>query len=209
MKLYDFSRAPNARRVRMFAAEKGIDLEIIPVDLNIGEQMHEGFQGINPRLQVPAMVLDDGTLITESVAICRYLDELYRDPPLFGIGAVGKAKVEMWHRRAELEGLQPTADAVRNSVDFFKNRALSGAVDFEQIPALAERGLRRIDLFHELLDAQLMQCSFLAGEVFSIADIAALIAIDFGKIVKKRVGDATPSLNRWYQEVSARPSAAA
>lgn len=209
MKLYDFDRAPNARRVRMFVAEKDLDLEIISVDLNNREQMSKEFEAINPRLQVPALILDDGTLLTESVAICRYLDELYSDPPLFGVGALGKAKVEMWHRRMELEGLQPTADAVRNSIDFFKNRALSGSKDFEQIPALAERGLKRIDLFHQLLNSRFAKSSFVAGDEFSIADIAAVVALDFGKVVKKRIVDSTPNLKRWYEEVSSRPSAKA
>ena len=109
----------------------------------------------------------------------------------------------------ELEGLQPTADAVRNSVDFFKNRALSGPADFEQIPALAERGLIRIDLFHQMLEMRFAESHFVAGASFSIADIAAVTAIDFGKVVKKRVEDATPNLKRWYIEVSARPSSVA
>ena len=209
MKLYDFERAPNARRVRMFAAEKGINLELITVDLGTKEQMGDAYKAVNPRLQVPALLLDDGTLITESVAICRYLDETKPDPLLFGTGAIGKANVEMWHRRMELEGMQPTADAVRNSIGFFANRALAGPLDFEQIPALAERGLKRIDLFQGLLDERLADNRYVAGDDFSIADIAGLIAIDFGKVVKKRVGDETLNLKRWYDEVSARPSARA
>ena len=115
MKLYDFNRAPNARRVRIFLAEKSIDIERISVDLNSREQMGEEFKAINPRLQVPALLLDNGALLTESVAICRYLDELHPEPPLFGANAFEKAEIEMWHRRMELEGLQPTADAVRNA----------------------------------------------------------------------------------------------
>ena len=207
MKLYDFERAPNSRRVRMFAAEKGIDLDLVSVDLGVREQMGEAYKAVNPRQQVPALLLDDGTLITESVAICRYLDEMKPEPTLFGTGALGKAKVEMWHRRMELEGMQPTAEAVRNSIEFFANRALAGPLDFEQIPALAERGLKRIDLFHELLEEHLTDNRYVAGEDFSIADIAGLIAIDFAKLVKKRVGGETPHLKRWYDEVSARPSA--
>ena len=207
MKLYDFERAPNARRVRVFAAEKGIDLEMITVDLGAKEQMKDAYKSVNPRMQVPALLLDDGTLITESVAICRYLDETTPEPILFGSGALGKANVEMWHRRMELEGMQPTADAVRNSIDFFKNRALAGPMDFEQIPALASRGLKRIDLFQGLLEERLADNRFVAGDDFSIADIAGLIAIDFGKVVKKRVDDGTLNLKRWYDEVSSRPSA--
>ena len=209
MKLYDFKMAPNARRVRMFLAEKGVEVEMIPVDLGSKEQMEDDYKAINPRLQVPALVLGDGSLLTESVAICRYIDELHPEPALFGTGAVGKAKVEMWHRRMELEGMQPAAEAVRNSVGFFEGRALSGPVDFDQIPALAERGLKRIDIFFELLDARLAEREFVAGEAFSIADIAAVVAVDFCKVVKKRPGDEAANLKRWYDAVSARPSAAA
>ncbi|MDD9879012.1 MAG: glutathione S-transferase family protein [Magnetovibrio sp.] len=209
MKLYDYKMAPNARRVRMFAAEKGIELEMASVDLGQREQLEDGYKAVNPRLAVPALELDDGTVITESIAICRYLDEIQPDPALFGTGAKGKATVEMWHRRMELEGLQPVADAVRNSVNFFAGRAIAGPVDFEQIPALAERGKQRIDLFYAMLDAHLADNAFIAGEAFSIADIAAVVACDFAKVAKKRIGDETPNLKRWYDAVSARPSAAA
>jgi len=209
MKFYDYTRAPNARRVRMFAAEKGFDLDKISVDLGTREQMADDYKAINPRLQVPALILDDGTLLTESVAICRYLDALHPEPALFGTGALGQATVEMWHRRMELEGMQPAADAVRNTVEFFKGRALSGPVDFDQIPALAERGLARIDMFFGLLDEQLGDSQWVAGDDFSIADIAAVVAVDFAKVVKKRPSDETANLKRWYNVISARPSATA
>jgi len=209
MKLYDFAMAPNARRVRMFAAEKGIELDLIVVDLSKREQMGAEFQAINPRLAVPALVLDDGTLLTESVAICRYLEEIHPEPALFGSGALGKAVVEMWHRRVELEGLQAVADGVRNSVDFFAGRAISGPIDFAQIPQLAERGKQRVDSFYDMLDERLGTCEYIAGAEFSIADIAALIGCDFAKVLKKRIGEDTPNLKRWYDAVSSRPSASA
>ena len=209
MKLYDYKMAPNARRVRIFAAEKGVQLEMINVDLGTREQMQDGYRAVTPRMAVPALELDDGTLITESVAICRYLEELQPEPALFGTGAKGKAIVEMWHRRVELEGLQAVADGVRNSVEFFAARGIAGPVDFEQIPALAERGRRRTDLFYAMLDEHLAQSTFVAGPEFSIADIAALVACDFAKVLKKRVGDGTPDLKRWYDAVSSRPSASA
>lgn len=209
MKLYDFAMAPNARRVRMFAAEKGIELDLIAVDLSKREQMSTEFQAINPRMAVPALVLDDGALLTESVAICRYLEEIHPQPALFGSGALGKANVEMWHRRVEFEGLQAVADGVRNSVGFFAGRALSGPIDFEQIPALAERGKQRVDAFYDMLDERLGTCEYIAGAEFSIADIAALIACDFAKVLKKRIGEDTANLKRWYDAVSSRPSAGA
>lgn len=209
MKLYDFAMAPNSRRVRVFAAEKGIALELVAVDLSKREQMGADFQAINPRMAVPALALDDGTLITESVAICRYLEETHPQPALFGSDALSKAQVEMWHRRVELEGLQAVAEGVRNSVDFFAGRAIAGPVDFPQIPQLAERGKLRVDWFYGMLEARLADNEYIAGAHFSIADIAALIACDFAKVLKKRVGDDTPNLKRWYDAVSARPSSRA
>jgi len=209
MKLYDYKMAPNARRVRIFLAEKGLDVETVQIDLAQGEQRREPYRAVNPRLAVPALELDDGSVLTESVAICRYLELLHPQPALFGSGAKGQAVVEMWHRRVELEGLLAVAEAVRNAVEFFAGRALPGPVDFPQIPALAERGLKRIDLFHALLDEQLAASEFVAGPEYSVADIAALVACDFAKVVKKRVGEATPHLKRWHDAVSARPSAAA
>ena len=209
MKLYDYKMAPNARRVRVFAAEKGLDLEKIPVDLAAHEQMDDAFKAINPRMAVPTLVLDDGTLLMESVAICRYLEELHPDPALFGTGAKGKAVVEMWHRRVELEGMQAVAEGVRNSVEFFKDRAIAGPVNFAQIPELAKRGRQRVDLFYTMLDERLADSEFIAGAGFCIADIAALVACDFAKVLKIRVDDTKPNLKRWYDAVSNRPSAGA
>lgn len=209
MKLYDYAMAPNARRVRIYLAEKGIDIETVSVDLSTREQMNDAYRAVNPRLAVPALVLDDGTVLTESIAICRYLEELHPEPALFGRDAIGKATVEMWNRRAELEGMVPVGEAVRNSVEFFAGRALPGPVDFEQIPALAERARARIDLFYSMLDERLAESEFIAGSELSVADITALVACDFAKVAKKRVGDETAHLKRWYDAMSARESARA
>jgi len=209
MKLYDYTRAPNPRRVRIFAAEKGIELEKVEVDLGTAQQLQDDYKAINPRVSVPALELDDGTVICESVAICRYLDEIQPEPPLFGTGALEKAMVEMWHRRVELEGLGPISEAVRNSVVFFAGRAIAGPHDFEQIPELAERAMQRTDIFYDMLDARLAESPFVAGEHFTIADISALCGIDFARVIKKRVGDDRPNLQRWHEIVSARPSAKA
>ncbi|MEK9755003.1 MAG: glutathione S-transferase family protein [Rhodospirillaceae bacterium] len=209
MKLYDYKMAPNPRRVRIFAAEKGIELELIGVDLAKRQQMSDQFKKVNPRLAVPALELDDGTVLTESMAICRYFEEIKPEPALFGTGALGKATVEMWHRRMELEGLACVAEAVRNSVDFFKGRALAGPYDYDQIPALAERALVRIDHFYDMLDRRLSESEFVAGPAFTVADIAALCAIDFARVVKKRPADTQTALKRWHAAVSARPSASA
>ena len=209
MKLYDYHRAPNPRRVRIFSAEKGIELEKVEIDLGSKQQMEAGFRSLNSRLSVPALELDDGSILTESVAICRYLEELQPEPALFGTDAFGKATVEMWHRRVELEGLIPISEAVRNSVEFFAGRAMPGPLDFEQIPELAERAKKRVTFFYNMLDKRLTDSTYIAGDEFSIADIAALVGIDFAKVIKRRIGDNQAALQRWHNEVSARPSAKA
>lgn len=209
MKLYDYKMAPNARRVRIFAAEKGLELDMVSVDLSNREQMGDDYRAVNERMAVPALGLDDGSILTESVAICRYLDALAPEPPLFGEGALEQAQVEMWHRRVELEGMQAVAEAVRNGSPFFEGRGLSGAVDFPQIPELAERGRARYELFLEMLDAQLAEHEFIAGPRYTIVDIAGLVTCDFAKVLKRRIGDDTPAVKRWYDAVSSRPSASA
>ncbi len=209
MKLYDFNPAPNPRRVRIFAAEKGIALEIVPVDLRGGGQFEDSFRAVNPRCAVPVLQLDDGTRITESVAICRYLEETHPEPPLMGTGALEKAVVEMWHRRIEMEGLVAVSETLRNSADRFKDRAISGVVPYAQIPELAERGRRRVGHFFDMLDARLSESDFVAGPAFTVADIAAMVAVDFAAWVKATPPESATSLKAWYERVSARPSAAA
>ncbi len=209
MKLYDFNPAPSPRRVRIFAAEKGIALEILPVDLRGGAQFEDSLRAVNPRCAVPVLQLDDGTRITESVAICRYLEETHPEPPLMGTTALEKAVVEMWHRRIEMEGLVAAAEALRNGANRFKDRALPGAVPYAQIPELAERGRWRVGYFFDMLDARLSESEFVAGPGFTVADIAAMVAVDFAGWVKAMPPESATSLKAWYERVSARPSAAA
>lgn len=209
MKLYDYKMAPNCRRVRFFAAEKGVDLDRIDVDLATREQLGDAYVTVNAHRTVPLLELEDGTRLTESVAICRYLEELHPEPALFGTGALGKARVEMWHRRVELEGLMAAADALRNSADFFRDRALPGPQGFVQIPELAERGQRRLDRFYETLDTRLGESRFLAGDEFSIADILGVVTVDFARAAKRRIPEDAANLARWHAEVSARPAAQA
>ena len=209
IKLYDYHRAPNPRRVRIFLAEKGIELEKVEIDLGSKQQMEAEYRSLNSRLSVPALELEDGSILTESVAICRYLEEIHPEPALFGTGAFGKATVEMWHRRVELEGLMPISEAVRNSVEFFAGRAMPGPLNFEQIPELAERAKKRVTFFYNMLDKRLTDSTYIAGDEFSIADIAALVGIDFAKVINKRIGDNQAALQRWHNEVSSRPSAKA
>ncbi len=209
MKLYDFAMAPNPRRVRIFAAEKGMTIDTVQVDLRGGGQFEEAFQALNPACAVPMLELDDGTRITETGAICRYLEEIQPEPPLLGTDPLDKAMVEMWHRKVELQGTQAVAEAFRNSAEGFKDRAIAGPVGYAQIPALAERGRQRLDDFFGVLEARLSESAFVAGERFSIADILALVTVDFARVVKASPPDTATATAAWHEAVSSRPSASA
>jgi glutathione S-transferase len=211
MKLYDFTLAPNPRRVRMFLAEKGIPLpETVQVNTREKEQFADWFLAINPRGTVPVLELDDGTRLTESIAICRYFEELHPEPSLMGRTPREKAVIEQWSRRMEIEGMGPVGDALRNAAPLFDDRAIAGyASGMPQIPALAERGRRCFDDFLVKLDARLAESRFIAGDDFSLADIVALIAIDTAKRVDLVVPEALVHVRRWVDEMNARPSARA
>jgi glutathione S-transferase len=209
MKLYDMKTAPNPRRVRIFLAEKGIDIEHIEINLVKGENLGEDFLKINPRGVIPTLVLDDGKCLDETVAICRYLEEIYPEPKLLGTDAFSRAQIEASQRHVELDGFQPLLDAFRNTVPAFVKRGVPGLpAEYDAIPELAERGQRRYTLFIRNLNSLLAKQKYIAGDNFSIADITALCAIDFAKILKIELpGDYEHAL-RWYADVSSRPSAA-
>jgi glutathione S-transferase len=203
MKLYDGGRAPNPRRTRIFLAEKGIELPIEQVDLGHMEQKSPAYAAINPLMRVPALVLDDGTVITESIAICRYFEALHPDPPLFGRGALEIARVEMWNRRLELHFLFPVSHVFRNSHPAMKE------MEVPQVPAWADANKPRIQEFLAVLDRELAGRPFVTGDAFTVADITGLISVDFMKPAKLGVPDELKNLKRWHAAVSARPSAAA
>jgi glutathione S-transferase len=210
MKLYHSTMSPNSRRVRMFIAEKGISIPLQPVNLAEKEQFSDAFKAINPRQQVPVLVLDDGTTIAEVPAIWRFLEETHPERPLLGSDATGKALVAMWERRAELDGFAPTMEGVRNSVSGLKGRALSGPHDYEQIPELAERSKRRVANFHADFDARLSEAPFVAGADFSAADITTLVTVDFATgALKMPIPEGCWAMRRWYETIAARPSASA
>ncbi len=209
MQLYDFKMAPNARRVRVFVAEKGLDIPRVEVDLGNRAQLNDDYRKINPMAEVPSLVLDDGTVITESTAICRYLEEVYPDPPLCGRNPLERAQVMMWDRRVEQHGFAAVAEGFRNSSPFFKDRGVTGPADFAQIPQLAERGKARFANFLALMEQRLGEAEYVAGDRYSIADITAMVAIDFSRTIKARIGEDQPNLQRWYAAVSGRPSAQA
>lgn len=203
MKLYDGGRAPNPRRVRIFLTEKGIEVPLVPVDMGAMGHRSPEVASRNPLRRLPVLELDDGTVITESVAICRYFEETHPEPPLFGTGAVGKAKVEMWQRRMELNFLSAVASAFRH---------LHPAMKEWEIPQIAEWGEankpKALD-FLAFLDSELADREFIAGDTFSIADITGMIGIDFMKPARIAVPDECANVRRWYAAVASRPSAAA
>ncbi|MDX1405495.1 MAG: glutathione S-transferase family protein [Woeseiaceae bacterium] len=206
MKLYDCTTAPSARRVRMFLAEKNVELPLQQVNLRDGEQLGDAFRKINPECTVPVLQLDDGTAISEVFAICQFLESEYPEPPLLGRSAVERAIVTMWNTKAEQNGLAAVAEVLRNSVKGMRDRALPGPVNLAQIPELVERGRIRVRAFFRRLEGQLESSQFIAGDQFSIADISAYIAVDFAARLKMPIDDSQPNLSRWFDAVSQRPS---
>ena len=210
MKLYQSDASPNSRRVRIFLAEKGISMPIVPVDLATKEQFSDAYAAINPRRVVPTLMLEDGTAIGEVPAILRYLEEIHPDPPLLGATLKTKALVIMWERRAELEGFASAMEAVRNAVPGLKNRAIAGPHDYDQIPALVERSKLRVRNFYTDFDIRLAEVPFVAGDEFSAADITAVVTVDFAtKAAGLPITGEHAALKRWYHAVSTRASMAA
>ncbi len=211
MKLYDSKRAPNPRRVRIFMAEKGITCDNVQINIVKGENISSEFLAVNPRGVLPTLVLDDGTVIDESVAICRYLEETHPEPPLMGTDPVSKAHIESRQRHMEFDGLLGASEAFRNSFPGFASRGLAGNMGtVDAIPALADRGKRSVAKFYERLNADLGESSYVAGDAFSIADITALCVVDFAAgAARVAIPESCENLTRWHEAVSARPSAQA
>lgn len=203
MKLYDGGRAPNPRRVRIFLAEKGVEVPLVPVDMGAMGHRSAEVTALNPMQRLPVLELNDGTVITESVAISRYFEEIYPEPALFGRGAVGKALVEMWQRRVELHLFACVAAAFRH--------IHPAMVEWEvpQIPAWGEANKPKAVAFLDILDTQLATNAFIAGDDYSIADITGLVAIDFFKPARIEMPGHVTHVKRWYDAVSSRPSAKA
>jgi glutathione S-transferase len=209
MKFYDCSTAPSPRRVRIFIAEKGIEIPTVQVDLRNGEQLSEAFRKINPRCTVPVLELDDGTRLTDTLAICHYLESEFPEPNLMGRGGREQALVLNWHEQVMTEGFLAGGEALRNVAKGFANRALTGPTNFKQIPELAERGRVRLEQFMAVLDGRLSESAYVALERFTMADIGAYVCVDFAGWIKLPVLEQWPNIRRWHQKVSARPSAAA
>jgi glutathione S-transferase len=210
MKFYDCTMAPSPRRVRIFLAEKGIaPPPTVQIDLRNGEQLSESFRAINPECTVPVLELDDGTRIADVIAICAYFEAIKPDPPLIGRDPASRARVIAANRRAERDGFTAMVEAFRNATSGFKGRALPGPADYEQIPALAERGRARLARFFDAMEAELTGGTFICGADYSLADITVLVTIDFAKWIKLAIPESCVNLRRWYAAVSARPSAQA
>ena len=203
MKLYDSKVAPNPRRVRIFLAEKGLSVPTEQIDIGKKDQKTEAFTKLNPMQSTPTLVLDDGTVLTESVAICRYFEELHPAPALFGADALSRAQVEMWTRRAELAFLVPVQLAFRHAHPAMKE------FEIPQVPEIVEPMKAKALAFLAIANEQLGRHAFLAGEAFSIADITLLCAVDWTKPARIAIPDTLEHLARWRQAVSTRPSAAA
>ncbi len=204
--LYDCATAPSPRRARILLAEKGVPHETVAVDLRAGEQFSDAFRAVNPQCTVPALRTDSGEVLTDNAAIAAWAEARFPEPPLMGRTPLEAAQVASWHWRAEFEGLMAVAEALRNSSPAMAGRALPGPVDYPQIPQLAERGLDRLHRFLVALDAQLARHAHVAGDAFSLADITAVVAVDFARVVKVKPGDAHPHLRRWRAQLAQRPA---
>lgn len=207
--LYDCSTAPSPRRTRIFLAEKGVKYECLQIDLGKGEQMKDEFVSINPRRTVPVLVTDDGQSLTENLAIAYYIDQLHPEPPLMGTDALSRANVLEWNARIESDGLHAIAEILRNTSPHMKGRALTGRKNIPQISELADRGRTRIETFWEDLDTRLQKMPFITGNEFTLADITALVCVDFARWVKASPSEELKALHSWHNKVSKRPSAQA
>ena len=203
MKLYDTRVAPNPRRVRIFLAEKGLSIPTVEVDLGKMEHKAPAYGAINPLQRTPALELDEGTVITESIAICRYLEELHPEPPLFGTDALGRATVEMWQRRIEFGLLAAAANALRHL------HPAMAQMEVPQVPAWGEANKPRVIEFLGVLDAQLAGREFVCTDRFTVADITGLVGIDFMRPARIAVPEELANVRRWHSALSARPSARA
>ena len=204
---YDCKTAPSPRRTRILLAEKGVPHETVQVDLSRGEQLGDAFRAINPQCTVPALRLEDGTVLTDNAGITAYVEARWPEPPLLGRTPAEKAEVASWHWRSEFEGLMAIAEALRNGSPAMANRALPGPVDYAQIPELAARGRARVERFVETLERRLEGRDVVATDRFSLADITAVVAVDFARIVKIRPDpERHPNVTRWRAQLATRPS---
>jgi glutathione S-transferase len=207
MQFYDFRLAPSPTKVRIFIAEKGLESPTVDVNLREGEQRAAEFRARVPCATVPALELDDGTVLVESHAICRYLEEIYPETNLLGTDAKEQALVLMWHDIALLEGYLGIQEVLRNSLDAFAGRALPGPVSYEQIKALVERGKKRTEAFFDKLNQRLAESPYVALDRFTYADISAYVYQGFAtRATGENPAEARDDLARWHETIAARPA---
>jgi len=206
--LYDCSTAPSPRRARILLAEKGIRHETVQVDLRNGEQLGEAYRKINPQCTVPALRTQEGVILADNAAITAWAEARHPDPPLLGTTPLEKAEVASWNWRAEFEGLLAIAEAMRNTSPALANRALAGPANYAQIPELGKRGIERLQRFLVVLNERLEGRDYVAGDRFSVADITAVVAVDFARIVKVKPGEQHPHLLRWRAKMGERRATA-
>jgi glutathione S-transferase len=204
--LYDCATAPSPRRARILLAEKGIAHATVQVDLRNGEQLGEAFRRINPQCTVPALQIDEGRVLTDNAAITAYLEAFQPEPPLLGRTPLEKAEIASWNWRIEFEGFLAIAEGLRNGSPAMANRALPGPRNYAQIAELAERGRVRTQDFFAMLEERLQGRDFIAADMFSVADITAVVAVDFARVVKVKPGEEHPNLQRWRAAMGRRPA---
>ncbi len=207
MLFYDCSTAPNPRRARMFIAEKGLEIETRDISIAKGEQLSEEFRAVNPNATIPVLVTDEGTALTENLGIAAYLEARFPEPPLMGRTPDEKGLVLMWNSIVEQQGGAPIAEALRNTHPAFEGRAIPGPVSHAQIPELAQRGTARVARFFDILEDRFAQSAFVAGDVFTLADISTFVFVDFARVIKMKIPEENTATLAWFDKIAARPSA--
>ena len=205
MKLFDFEPAANAQRVQVFIREKDIEIPTEQLNVREGKQFLEPFTSMNPFHCVPFLELDDGTVISESISICRYLEEIYPNPALFGTTAETRAIIDMWLRRFELDGFIPMLHAVRNHVENFKGRVIPGTrTDLPQSPKMVTRGIEMGKMFLERVEPHMADNEFVAGSRFSVADITAFFTVKLTRPLEIDINSSYPAVAAWMDRMSKR-----
>ncbi|CAD0184755.1 Disulfide-bond oxidoreductase YfcG [Ruegeria sp. THAF57] len=207
MLFYDCSTAPNPRRARMFIAEKGLEIETRDISIAKGEQLSDEFRAVNPNATIPVLVTDEGTTLAENLGIAAYLEARFPEPPLMGRTPDEKGSVLMWNSIVEQQGGAPIAEALRNTHPAFEGRAIPGPVNHAQIPELAQRATVRVARFFDVLEARLAESDFVAGEVFTLADISTFVFVDFARVIKMKIPQENAATLAWFDKIASRPSA--
>ena len=207
MKLYDFTPAPSSQRVQVYLAEKGLELPTEQLNVRADEQFAEPFTSMNPFHCVPFLALDDGTVIAESMSICRYLEELHPEPPLFGRTPAERAIVDMWLRRFELDAFIPLLHALRNHLPNFAGKVVPGTrTDLPQSEAMVSRGKEMAGVLFDRAEPHMARNEFIAGPDFSVADITGFFTLRMAYALEMDVGASWPAAHAWFRNVSARPA---